>query len=67
MVMPARCEECDSEFDPMTGGICPRCQRLLCASHLRGWFAGVFGLPRSAEAIVCRACQRAATTAATDR
>ena len=63
MVMPARCEECGTSFDPLTGGICPACRRLLCATHLRGWFAGVFGLPRSADVTLCRACQRAGRTA----
>jgi hypothetical protein len=67
MVMPARCEECGTAFDPLTGGICPSCRRLLCARHLRGWFVGWFGLSRSADATVCVACQRAGRTAATER
>jgi hypothetical protein len=31
-----RCEQCRAIFDPVYGGACVRCGRLLCAPHLHG-------------------------------
>jgi len=33
-----RCDECKLVFDPVYGGVCSRCRRLLCAHHLYGGF-----------------------------
>lgn len=30
----APCDECGRAFDPVQGGVCPRCGRLLCGMHL---------------------------------
>jgi hypothetical protein len=32
----ARCDECRLPFDPVWGGGCPSCGRLLCGVHLYG-------------------------------
>jgi hypothetical protein len=37
MSIQPRCEQCGAAFDPLTGGICSSCGRLLCGRHLRGW------------------------------
>ena len=34
----ARCDQCRTFFDPVYGGVCARCGRLLCATHLHGGF-----------------------------
>lgn len=31
-----RCEQCRQQFDPVYGGACTRCCRLLCAEDLHG-------------------------------
>jgi len=33
-----RCEQCRALFDPVYGGACARCGRLLCPVHLHGGF-----------------------------
>jgi hypothetical protein len=30
------CEVCDFRFDPLHGGVCERCSRILCMRHLHG-------------------------------
>jgi hypothetical protein len=30
------CDACDYRFDPLHGGVCERCQRILCMKHLHG-------------------------------
>ena len=30
------CDECRAVFDPVKGGVCPRCRRLLCGEHYYG-------------------------------
>jgi len=30
------CDQCRERFDPIQGGVCPRCERLLCNRHLYG-------------------------------
>ncbi|HEX5582024.1 MAG TPA: hypothetical protein VFX39_10625, partial [Gemmatimonadaceae bacterium] len=32
----ATCDECRLPFDPVRGGVCPRCRRLLCGTHYYG-------------------------------
>lgn len=59
MSIAATCEQCRTQFDPVTGGICAECGRLLCARHLRGWRPFVFALFERAQP-VCVACRRAA-------
>ena len=36
--MIATCDECRTRFDPVHGGVCPSCRRLLCTTHLYGSF-----------------------------
>lgn len=33
-----RCDECRVSFDPVGGGVCPNCRRLLCGEHYFGSF-----------------------------
>ena len=57
----ATCDECRLPFDPVRGGVCPRCRRLLCGTHYYGSILsrlqGMLGMvplcPR------CRAVRRA--------
>jgi len=30
------CDECDRRFSVTSGGVCERCRRILCATHLHG-------------------------------
>jgi hypothetical protein len=57
----ARCDQCRAFFDPVFGGVCARCRRLLCATHLYGGFfqrvLGRFNL-RQALCVDCRAKTR---------
>jgi len=32
----ATCDECRAVFDPVRGGVCPQCRRLLCGDHYYG-------------------------------
>ena len=52
----ATCDECRAAFDPVNGGVCPSCRRLLCGEHYFGSLfrrlqAMVGGRPR------CVACR----------
>ena len=57
--MFGKCDECRAVFDPVYGGVCSRCKRLLCGRHIYGsifrriqaWF-GV--------ALVCTVCRSGA-------
>jgi hypothetical protein len=54
-----RCEQCRLLFDPVYGGACSRCGKLLCAVHLHGGFwRRLYGrlVPRSA--VVCAGCRQ---------
>ena len=50
------CERCGAWFDPVRGGVCPSCGRILCGDDLYGSLAmrlrGYVGLP-----VRCRACR----------
>ena len=57
----ARCDECRTFFDPVYGGVCMRCNRLLCATHLYGgFFQRLLGrfVARRTECVRCRARAR---------
>jgi hypothetical protein len=30
------CDECGATFDPIKGGVCEQCRRILCGRHLVG-------------------------------
>jgi hypothetical protein len=53
----ARCEQCGTAFDPLSGGICAACGRLLCGRHLRGWLASLLP-PLGSDAPRCPDCRR---------
>lgn len=53
----ARCDECRTVFDPVYGGVCAKCNRLLCATHLYGGFwQRLLGrlVPRRVHCVQCR-------------
>jgi len=54
----ARCDVCRTVFDPVFGGVCAQCRRLLCPTHLYGGafqrLLGRFSL-RQAVCVDCRA------------
>ncbi|MFN2565064.1 MAG: hypothetical protein ABR499_08670 [Gemmatimonadaceae bacterium] len=58
-----RCEQCGGEFDPLTGGICASCGRLLCGRHLRGWLRSLLPTIGTARPVCvdCRAGRRPAS------
>ena len=35
-VITADCDACGMRFEPSQGGVCARCQRILCGRHLHG-------------------------------
>jgi hypothetical protein len=52
------CDRCGARFDPIQGGVCAQCRRILCGEHLHGsrWQrlrTQVFGAPT--VCIYCRA------------
>ena len=61
--MLAECDECRVSFDPVNGGVCSRCNRLLCGKHIFGSIArrlqSYLGSP-----LVCPACRRGETPVA---
>ncbi len=36
--MATECDECGLRFDLVSGGVCEKCRRVLCARHLHGSF-----------------------------
>jgi hypothetical protein len=56
--LAATCEQCQQRFDPLTGGACARCRRVLCGRHLRGWRPAILALFERTQP-VCVACRRA--------
>gem|GEM_PF-1262933 len=60
----ATCDECRARFDPVRGGVCDSCRRLLCPTHYYGSFLrrlqGLLGFSP-----LCPAC-RAGRTASGD-
>ena len=61
--MLAECDECGATFDPVNGGVCSRCNRLLCGKHIFGSIGrrlqSFLGSP-----LVCTTCRRGETPAA---
>jgi hypothetical protein len=35
-IFDIECDECDRRFAISTGGVCERCRRILCSTHLHG-------------------------------
>ena len=58
--MLAECDECRVTFDPVNGGVCSRCNRLLCGKHIFGSIGrrlqSFLGSP-----LVCPTCRRGET------
>jgi hypothetical protein len=54
--MLAKCDECRLPFDPVQGGVCSRCNRLLCRHHI---FGSVLRRLQSylGGSLVCVACR----------
>ena len=55
----AACDECGRAFDPVKGGVCPACGRLLCGEHFYGSLLrrmlGYLGVPT--RCVRCRSGQ----------
>jgi hypothetical protein len=64
--MFATCDECRAAFDPVHGGVCSRCHRLLCGRHIYG---SIFRRVQSwlGTALICPACRRGETPKAASR
>ena len=60
----AQCDKCRMPFDPVHGGVCSRCGRLLCGRHIYG---SIFRRLQSflGMALVCPECRRGETPAPT--
>jgi hypothetical protein len=58
--MLGMCDECRASFDPVHGGVCSRCNRLLCGRHIYGSFfrrlQSFLGTP-----LICTVCRTGAT------
>ncbi len=50
------CDQCGGRVDLITGGVCTRCRRILCAQHLHGSFLRRL-LTDLGAGIVCVACR----------
>ena len=50
------CDQCDGRVDLITGGVCTRCRRILCARHLHGSFLRRLLTDLGAE-ILCVECR----------
>ena len=61
--MLAECDECRVPFDPVNGGVCSRCNRLLCGKHIFGSIARRLQ-SYLGSALVCTACRRGETPVA---
>jgi len=64
--MYAACDECGVVFDPVYGGVCSRCRRILCGKHIYG------SILRRVQAslgmaLVCTVCRSGATPKAPAR
>lgn len=35
-IFHTECDECDRRFPVNSGGVCERCRRILCSTHLHG-------------------------------
>lgn len=51
------CEACGEKFDPVYGGACTSCRRLLCSEHLYGsrWWRLLGYVGREVKCVECRA------------
>ena len=62
----ASCDECGVSFDPVHGGVCSRCGRLLCGKHV---FGSIVRRVQSwlGFALVCTVCRSGRTPAPPSR
>jgi hypothetical protein len=56
-IFRTECDECGDEFPVNTGGVCDRCRRILCNTHLHGSFARRIAIAFGAanRCVACRA------------
>ena len=50
------CDECRKPFPVNTGGVCDRCRRILCNTHLHGYFVRLIAIALGSP-YVCVACR----------
>jgi hypothetical protein len=55
--LSTECDACGAPLDLVTGGVCERCRRILCARHLHGswWRRMVHEFRRPVTCVACRA------------
>lgn len=62
----ATCDECRARFDPVRGGVCDSCRRLLCGTHYYGSILrrvqGMLGI--APLCVACRAARKSASSTA---
>jgi hypothetical protein len=56
-IFSSECDECKRRFAVTSGGVCERCRRILCATHLHGSVGRriAIGLGASMLCVRCRA------------
>jgi hypothetical protein len=62
----AQCDKCRLPFDPVHGGVCSQCRRLLCGRHMYG---SIFRRLESflGRPLVCPECRRGESPAPVER
>lgn len=56
-IFRTECDECDRLFAVTSGGVCEKCRRILCSTHLHGTLARriAIGFGASMLCVRCRA------------
>jgi hypothetical protein len=55
-IFRTECDECDRPFAVNTGGVCEKCRRILCSTHLHGSLARRIAIGFGA-AMICVRCR----------
>jgi hypothetical protein len=65
-VFRTECDECNEPFAVNTGGVCERCQRILCTTHLHGSLGRRIAIALGAP-YICVRCRSGAPAALSRR
>jgi hypothetical protein len=55
-IFSSECDECRRQFPVNVGGVCIRCRRILCATHLHGSLGRRIAIGLGA-AMICTRCR----------
>jgi hypothetical protein len=55
-IFQTECDECDRRFAVTSGGVCERCRRILCSTHLHGSLGRRIAMGLGAQ-MICRRCR----------